>query len=79
MVQNIKDSINGLILLGGKHFLILNLPDLSRTPYSHETHAPKNLSTMGMAHNEKLATAIQQLKADNADVNIHLFEYSCCF
>lgn len=74
VVANIKYVVENLIYYGGAHFLIINLPDLSFTPYSKENKMDKVLSDLSQLHNQKLDLAVTELKTIYKTANIHLFD-----
>lgn len=67
VVNNINWAINYLMGQGGKNFLILNLPDLSRTPYATQNNVVDRLHSVTMEHNQKLADLMKQLKNNNSN------------
>lgn len=70
VIGNIRSTIERLIKEGGKAFLVLNLPDLAQTPYSHENHIEDQLHRYTLMHNQKLLTAINEVQGAHPDVNI---------
>jgi phospholipase/lecithinase/hemolysin len=79
VVNKIVDSIKVLISNGGKHFLILNLPDLSRIPYIQEHGSVEKVHLLVQLHNQKLDIAIKDLKAAYPDVNFTYLDVSGLF
>lgn len=71
-VENIKELIKN----GYQHFALINLPDLSLTPkcQSWSAEDKTNLQSCIVYFNEQLQLACEQLRADNPNVNIHLFD-----
>jgi len=59
-----------LISLGGKHFLILNLPDLGFVPESRVKGAEfaRNVSLLSIEHNKKLAVLLTAEKKMHPDI-----------
>ena len=70
VVNSIADSIRELIGKGAQNFLIINLPDLSRTPYAANNGIIERLHTITLLHNQKLAAAIDSIRAENSWVKI---------
>lgn len=70
VVDKISSSIDSLIYYGGKNFLILNLPDLSKIPSSRGTNSEAILQTFSILHNQKLAAAMLELQDKYPDVKI---------
>jgi lysophospholipase L1-like esterase len=79
VVNNIKYVIESLIYYGGSNFLIINLPDLSKTPYSHANNMDQVLGQLVQAHNKKLAAAVNEVENSYKQVNIHLFDVNQLF
>lgn len=71
VVNKIKSSIDSLIEKGGQYFLIANLPDLSKTPYSNDNHNQDKLKSYTEAHNKKLAEMINDLAKKDAAVKFY--------
>lgn len=65
VVNKIGWSIDKLINKGGKNFLILNLPDLSKTPYAREEKKEARLQDLSHMHNHKLDLLVQKFKNKN--------------
>lgn len=72
--QGIKDSLEQLINNGGKTFLILNMPDLGRTPVAREFDAEAALTNMSLQHNAMLAKNIESLQKSNPAVQLVYFD-----
>jgi phospholipase/lecithinase/hemolysin len=71
--ETIKD-LDKIVNAGGKNFIILNLPDLGRTPAAMEKGIVANLHELSVKHNAKLNTAIAQYQAKHP--NIHITTYN---
>lgn len=67
VVNKISDFLTQLIHEGGRTFLILNLPDLSSTPFARENNNGERLKNLTVAHNQKLNLAINILKEQYQD------------
>jgi len=74
VVNQIHYSIEQLINHGAKHFIILNLPDLSRTPAAKLNNMESILYTLTVLHNSKLAGAMFQLQMQYPNVAIRMFD-----
>lgn len=59
VVNQISLAITSLINHGAKHFMVLNLPDLSRSPYAHIYQLTDRFHQISVAHQQKLANLIQ--------------------
>ena len=68
VVASISWSINKLIDNGAKYFLIMNLPDLSRTPYAQQNHVENKLHAVSVLHNQKLADTLKQIQNAHPDI-----------
>jgi len=64
----IKKSLQRLVDKGAKHILVVNLPDLGRTPAAREFDAADQLSKLSSRHNVVLAENFELLKAANPSV-----------
>jgi phospholipase/lecithinase/hemolysin len=74
VTERIKYAIERLIGFGWKNFLIVNLPNLSKSPYSHAHGLDQLLTELTNAHNKKLAEVISQVQQTYEDINIRLFD-----
>lgn len=72
------DDMQRLIKHGAKHFLILNLPDLSLTPLARDGRPVQHLAALSSMHNAKLALSLEKLKQENK-VDITLFDIYALF
>lgn len=68
VVGSIISSLTALIEKGGKYFLVMNLPDLSLTPYARAHQNTERLATISKMHNAKLEKAVAALKASYPNV-----------
>lgn len=58
----IKTNIERLISKGARHFLVVNLPDLGKTPTARDFDAIDLLSFSSLQHNEALSQNIEKLR-----------------
>lgn len=76
-VNYIFDQVDVLIGLGAKQILLLNLPDLGKTPYAinHEnkSHAA-HLSQLTQMHNQKLLQKIKEADIERSFARIYFFD-----
>ncbi len=75
-MTNISSSVAALYSQGATHFLLLNLPDISKTP-GYNTKSAEELVTVTalvQAYNSALETTIEALEANFADISIDLFD-----
>ena len=79
VIDKLSEDLLRLINRGAKHLLILNLPDLSNTPYARNGRPLERLALLSRVHNEKLAKAIAKLNKDHKGVDIALFDIYALF
>jgi phospholipase/lecithinase/hemolysin len=79
VVTTLKATIQDIIDKGGEYFLILNLPDMGKSPYARVSKQKEILSQATAAHNKKLKTAIAQLQADNSNVVLKAYDTNALF
>ncbi|MHB1948565.1 MAG: SGNH/GDSL hydrolase family protein [Gammaproteobacteria bacterium] len=79
VVNKIISNVNRLIGYGAHHFLIMNLPDLSRAPYAKDQPFLDNVHELTITHNKKLDAAIADLKKSHPDVQITYFDVFTIF
>ncbi|HSW71109.1 MAG TPA: SGNH/GDSL hydrolase family protein [Gammaproteobacteria bacterium] len=65
VVDTIIQTMNDLKSHGARYYLILNLPDLAESPYARQNNVVKELHTLSVLHNEKLARALSDFAAQN--------------
>lgn len=78
-IANLKYSIERLIAHGGKNFIIFNLPDLSKTPYSKMNGNQENIAKLTVMHNMKLEAMITQLQEAYKDIHVLSFHINEVF
>jgi phospholipase/lecithinase/hemolysin len=62
VVNKISWVITSLMNQGAQDFLIMNLPDLAKTPYAKSNQLESRLHIISTLHNQKLADAVGQLQ-----------------
>lgn len=70
VVDKITWAMTKLAKKGARHFLVLNMPDLSRIPASLNTGLTKRLHNLSDLHNKKLAVAIKKMQSTYPDIKI---------
>ncbi|MFZ2315792.1 MAG: SGNH/GDSL hydrolase family protein [Gammaproteobacteria bacterium] len=75
-VKYIENQTVALIKAGAKNILIMNMPDLSKTPYASylKPAYAKNEALLVRWHNQKLATMVRYLSKRYPNVKIVLFD-----
>lgn len=68
VIDKISFTITELIRNGARNFLILNLPDLSVTPFAKNYQIEPRLRLLALMHNQKLEQKIIELKIKYPDV-----------
>ena len=61
-IQNLVLAVQRLHFAGAKHILVLNLPDLGRTPFGRATD-PEGLSFLTSIFNSELSNALDQISS----------------
>lgn len=74
VVDHIEASLHKLISHGGKLFLVLNLPDPSKIPYTKENGTSDRVRFLAEKHNQKLATMVAKLQQQNPQIKIVLMD-----
>lgn len=74
VVNTIRAAIESLIYYGGTNFLIINLPDMGKTPYAINSSIKELLSLTTIFHNAKLEAAVTAVAQGYKKVNIHLLD-----
>lgn len=76
LTTQVTDEISRIVMRlassGGKNFVVLNLPDLAKTPYAQTVKYKDTLHNLAITHNLKLATDIVNLQKAHPDLNITL-------
>jgi phospholipase/lecithinase/hemolysin len=73
-VNSIQATLESMIAHGGNYFLIVNLPDLGKTPFAIKSGVSDSLRQLTTLHNTKLQTAVDTLQKNNPAVTIKLFD-----
>lgn len=66
--EGIEHSLVRLVNAGARHILVLNLPDLGKTPAAREYDVEDVLSKITVQHNQALAASLSQLQNTYPDV-----------
>jgi phospholipase/lecithinase/hemolysin len=75
----ITHGLQRLVDKGAKHILVLNLPDLGRTPAAIEFNSVTELSYFAMRHNAALDASMAELKQTHPEVNWLYFDLNKSF
>ncbi len=71
VTRRISYVIHTLIKLGGKQFLVLNMPALNKTPLGLQHHTlAKNLSKLSIRNNVDLRAELQAIQLTHPDIKI---------
>jgi len=73
MIYNLNYSIDRLIRNGGKNFLIINLPDLSKSPYSKIKRTTGNVAALIASHNAKLEIMVNTLRENYSGIQAEVY------
>lgn len=74
VIGSLTDSINDLIQLGAKHFLILNQPPFQAIPYATNLNLSSYLSILTLAHNNNLSATIQSYRSNYSTRVFHFYD-----
>lgn len=76
VIASIKKQVDILIENGAKHFLIIELPDLGKTPLAKLVGAryQAKIHELSMMHNQKLASMIAALKKSHPTIDFISFD-----
>ncbi len=78
-VNAIQTTLENMIAHGGNYLLIVNLPDLGKTPFAIKSGVSASLSQLTKLHNAKLQTAVDTLQKNNPAITIKLFDMFSLF
>lgn len=70
VVGKITAAVDKLASRGGKMFLILNLPDPSKTPFAKQNGTADRVRFLAVKHNTKLENAVKRLQQKHPQVKI---------
>lgn len=70
VVDKISWGIQTLINNGAKQIVVLNLPDMSRTPFAKTQGTGERLHLLSALHNQRLAEAVAVLQKNNPNVKL---------
>lgn len=80
VINTITANIQILLHAGAKHFLILNLPDFSKTPGAQKNPTTiSRLHALSELHEQKMRTLIENLTAQHPDIQFILFDTNALF
>ena len=75
----INNSLELLVEKGAKHILVLNLPDLGRTPAATEFGSVEVFSYLTNQHNKSLSTTVTNFQQKHPEVNWLFFDLHQAF
>lgn len=74
VISGIKHDLQRLIQRGAKHFLILNVPDLGRTPAGKDFDAMDLLTELSTKHNALLKKTIDEMAIEDPTLHFLYFD-----
>lgn len=77
--EGIVQELQRLADTGAKHIMVLNLPDLGRTPAALEYDIAEPLNYFTKQHNTDLEMSVAKLKQSNPEVNWLYFDINSAF
>lgn len=78
-ITNLQYSMETLISYGAQNFLLVNIPDLSKTPYAASIGKMDNIADLTKVHNKKLALLAGNLLKQYAHVHLALYDMNALF
>jgi phospholipase/lecithinase/hemolysin len=66
--EGIRNSLKRLVEKGAKHILVVNLPDLGRTPAAIEFESVETMTYFTNEHNQLLSKSVDELKQEYPNV-----------
>lgn len=69
----IKHELERLVQKGAKHIMVVNVPDLGRTPAAKDFDAVDLLTTLSVRHNVVLKDVVSELERKDASVHWYYF------
>ncbi len=69
VVNNLANAVTALTAKGARNIIVVNLPDLGKTPQERVQPTAAAITALTNSHNSKLTTALQGL-AQNRNINI---------
>lgn len=79
VTEGIGHSVQLLVDKGARHILLINLPDLGKTPAAVEFDATEAMGHLSSQHNEKLYTLFNALKEKNSEVEWLYYDLATMF
>lgn len=73
-VENLKNGLINLIDLGARQLIVLNLPELSKLPYSRMKNMQKVHEEVTKKHNDKLKAMVDDLRGQYQNAQIELYD-----
>ncbi|MGL5742916.1 MAG: GDSL family lysophospholipase PlaA [Legionella sp.] len=75
----IVNSLQRLVDKGAKHILVVNLPDLGKTPAAMEFDSVEEMTYLTEVHNAKLKYSVSQFKKNHPDVEWFYYDLHQAF
>lgn len=72
--DGIRHSLQRLVEKGAKHILVVNLPDLGRTPAAIDFDTVDSMTFFAKAHNELLSQSVDDLKQEYPEVQWYFYD-----
>lgn len=74
VIEHIEANIEKIMSYGALNFILINLPDISQTPFGSTAETRYLLKALTEQHNFKLLQLISKLKTTHPDANVQLFD-----
>jgi phospholipase/lecithinase/hemolysin len=79
VITGINIDVQRLIKHGARHFMIMGLPDLGKTPAAKDQEDEADLTKYSMLHNMRLTHLFEELKSSHPDVQWLYFDTNQIF
>nr|AOR05753.1 carboxylesterase [uncultured bacterium] len=73
-IQKTANGITTLLDQGAQNFLILDLPDLSKTPFAADLNMVSQMGSFTILHNQKLASLVDKMQKEHPQAQLMLFQ-----
>lgn len=74
IVADVKAALRDIIAAGGRHILLLNLPDVTRAPLFAQRKDKSEVAAQVAAYNAQLDKLVEQLMRQDSTLDLQLFD-----
>lgn len=79
VILGIKHDLQRLVQKGAKHIMVVNVPDLGKTPAAKDFDAVNLMSELSLKHNASLKKTVADLESEDPSVQWFYFDVSDVF